>query len=165
MKTRLLILIAMCFLTLAVDAQVENIYKPYKFGIGALIFIPIGDFSQVESGAFGFDLQGEYWTNRKIGLTFSAGYQEWVKEYSHLNNWSSIPVLAGFKYYLSKTIYLSGKAGLSFYTQNGKGSAFTYTPGLGFKITKQIDLLLLYQSAFKNGDKVEILGARAGLTF
>ena len=165
MKTKLLILIAMCFLTLSVDAQGENNYKPYKFGVGAMIFIPIGQFSQVESGAFGFDLQGEYWINRKFGLTLNAGYQEWVKEYSHLNNWSSIPVLGGIKYYLSKTIYVSGKACLSFFTQNGKGSAFTYAPGLGFKITKRIDLLLLYQSVLKNGDKVEILGVRAGLSF
>ena len=165
MKTRVLIFIAMFFLSLSVDAQGENNNKPYKFGIGAMIFIPIGDFSQVDSGAFGYDLQGEYWTNRKFGLTFSAGYQEWVKQYSRIYNWSSIPLLAGFKYHLSKTIYVSGKAGLSFFTQNGKGSAFTYTPGLGFNITKQIDLLILYQSVFKYGERVEILGARAGLTF
>ena len=128
MKTKLLILIVIGFLSLSVDAQVENNYKSYKFGVGAMIFIPIGQFSQVDSGAFGFDLQGEYWTNPMLCFTLSTGYQEWVKEYSSLNNWSSIP-------------------------------------GLGFKITKRIDLLLLYQSAIKNGDKVEILGARAGFTF
>ena len=165
MKTKLLILLVIGFLSLSVDAQVENNYKSYKFGVGAMIFIPIGQFSQVDSGAFGFDLQGEYWTNPMLCFTLSTGYQEWVKEYSSLNNWSSIPVLGGIKYYFSKTMFVSGKAGLSFYTQNGKGSAFTFAPGLGFKITKRIDLLLLYQSAIKNGDKVEILGARAGFTF
>ena len=65
MKTKLLILIVIGFLSLSVDAQVENNYKSYKFGVGAMIFIPIGQFSQVDSGAFGFDLQGEYWTDRK----------------------------------------------------------------------------------------------------
>jgi len=76
-----------------------------------------------------------------------------------------IPVLVGGKYNFSDQLYGSAQIGLSFSTSSGGGSAFTFAPGIGYKISDNFDLLLKYQSASKNGGSTSFLGVRAGLSF
>lgn len=81
------------------------------------------------------------------------------------SNLSLIPILAGVKYHFTDKIYGSAQAGLSFATASGVGSIFTFAPGIGYKISEKIDLLLKYQSASKDGANMSFLGLRAGLSF
>ncbi len=76
-----------------------------------------------------------------------------------------IPVLAGVKYDFSEKIYGSAQIGISFATESDGGSAFTFAPGIGYKISDQFDLMLKYQSASKDGGNTSFLGLRAGFTF
>lgn len=164
MKTKLFLLIGLVALTLSVNAQ-TNDERPFKFGAGAMLGLPVGDVSNIASLAFGVDLLCEYAVAPEFGVTLSAGYLDWAKKSGFSDvKFGLIPVLVGGKYYFSERIYGSAQVGISFYTSGG-GSAFTYAPGLGIKFTDNIDLLLKYQSASKNGGNTSFLGLRLGIAF
>jgi hypothetical protein len=174
MKAKLLVLVVLFVLTVCVNAQSKS-DKPLKFGVGAMIGLPMGDYTDVASLAYGADVMGEYAVAEKIGITLSVGYLDWSKksafkafedEMGEKISLGMIPVLAGIKYSFTDKIYGSAQAGLSFSTQSGNsGSAFTFAPGVGYKISDKFDLLLKYQSASKDGASMSFLGLRAGLTF
>jgi hypothetical protein len=164
MKTKLLLIVVLLVLAGSVNAQSKD-EKPFKIGIGALVGLPLGDYSNVASLAYGVDLMGEYAVASACAITLSAGYLDWAKKSGYSGNSGMIPVLAGLKYDFSDKIYGSAQAGVSFSTQSGGGSAFTFAPGVGYKISDKFDLLLKYQSASNNGANASFLGVRAGWTF
>jgi len=168
MKTKLLLFTVLAAFTLTVHAQSMEARdeKPFKIGVGALIGLPVGDYSDITSLAWGIDLMGEYAVAPEFGLTLSAGYLDWAKKsgFSGLKL-GFIPVLVGAKYYFTDQLYGSGQVGISFSTQSGGGSAFTYAPGIGYKISDNFDLLLKFQSATKDGVSTSFIGIRAGLSF
>jgi hypothetical protein len=166
MKTKQLILTALLFVVASyVNAQTKD-EKPFKFGAGVLIGLPVGDVSSYTNLAYGFDVLGEYAVAPSFGVTLSAGYVDFAKKsgYSGFKT-GLIPILFGGKYYFSDMLYASAQVGLSLSTQSGAGSAFTFAPGIGYKISKNFDLMLKYQSASKNGGNVAFFGLRAGLSF
>jgi hypothetical protein len=165
MKTKLLLLAVLLVVTLTVNAQKSDV-KPFKIGAGALIGLPVGDVSSVTSLAYGVDLLGEYSVDSSFAVTFSAGYLDFAKKSGFSGfKMGLIPVLVGGKYNFSDQLYGSAQIGLSFSTESGGGSAFTFAPGIGYKISDNFDLLLKYQSASKNGGSTSFLGVRAGLSF
>jgi len=165
MKTKLFMFAVLVALTLSVYAQSTD-EKPFKIGVGALIGLPVGDMADFASLAFGFDALCEYAVAPEFAVTLSAGYLDWAKK-SGLSGvkFGLIPVLVGAKYYFAEKIYGSAQLGISFSTTSGGGSAFTFAPGVGMKLTDNIDLLLKYQSASKNGGNTSFIGLRAGISF
>lgn len=170
MKTKLLLFVMLFVLAISVNAQDKKATdeKPFKIGVGAMVGLPMGDMKDIASLAYGVDLMGEYAVAPSLGLTLSIGYVDFAKK----SEWKDmdfklgiIPVLAGAKYYFSDQIYGSAQVGLSFGTESGAGSAFTFAPGIGYKISENFDLLLKYQSASKDGATTSFLGLRAGLSF
>lgn len=165
MKTKLFMFAVLVALTLSVSAQSTD-EKPFKFGAGALIGLPMGDYSDVASLAYGFDVLCEYAVAPEFGVTLSAGYLDWAKKSGFSGaKLGQIPVLVGAKYYFTESLYGSAQLGISFFTASGAGSAFTFAPGVGMKLTDNIDLLLKYQSASKNGGNASFLGLRVGISF
>jgi len=173
MKAKLLLFVMLVALTFSVKAQ-TNDDTPFKIGVGAMIGLPVGDFGDMASLAYGFDLMGEYAVAPSVALTLSIGYvdfskkSEWKDLEDELNTklkLGMIPVLAGAKFYFSDQIYGSAQIGLSFGTESGSGSTFTFAPGVGYKISENLDLLLKYQSATKNDADKSFLGLRLGYTF
>jgi hypothetical protein len=165
MKTKLLLLVVLVVLTLSVNAQTKD-EKPFKIGVGAMIGLPVSDYKDIARMAWGIDLMCEYAVVPEFGLTLSAGYLDWAKKSGFSGiKLGHIPVLVGAKYYFSDQLYGSGQVGLSFSTQSGGGSAFTFAPGIGYKISENFDLLLKYQSATKDGTNMSFIGLRSGLSF
>jgi hypothetical protein len=163
MKAKLFLLVILIFFAVSVDAQIKN-EKPFRIGIGAMAGLPIGDMSEA-SLAFGADIQAEYNVVPAFAVTLSAGYLDWAGSWWSFGDLGMIPVLAGLKYNFIDKFYGSAQAGLTFSTQSGGGSSFTFAPGIGFKISKNFDLLLKYQSAVDNGYDMSFLGLRVGITF
>jgi len=130
-----------------------------------MIGLPTGDYADVANFAYGVDIMGEYAVAPSFDLTFSTGCVNWAKKSGYTGDVKLIPVLAGAKYYFSDKLYGSAQAGLSFATESGAGSVFTFAPGIGYKIADKFDLLLKYQSGSKNGSTVSFLGVRAGYSF
>ena len=169
MKTKLVLLVVLFVVTLSVSAQNSakgSDEKPFKIGAGAMIGLPVGDVSNFTSLAYGIDLMGEYAVDPSFGVTLSAGYLDFAKKSGFSGfKMGLIPVLVGGKYYFSEQFYGSAQVGISLSTQSGGGSAFTFAPGIGYKISNNFDLMLKYQSASKNGASTAFIGVRAGLTF
>ena len=166
MKTKQLILTALLFVVALYANAQSNDEKPFKFGVGALIGLPVGYVSSYTNLAYGFDVLSEYTVAPTFGVTLSVGYVDFVKK-SGFSGFKTglIPILIGGKYYFSDMLYASAQVGLSLSTQSEGGSAFTFAPGIGYKISKNFDLLLKYQSASKNGGNSSLFGLRAGLSF
>lgn len=173
MKTKLVLLVVLFVVTLSVSAQNSD-EKPFKIGAGAMIGLPVGDLGDIASLAYGVDLLGEYTLDPTFALTLSLGYVDFAlkSDYKDLLDelgvdakMGMIPVLVGGKYYFSEQFYGSAQLGISFSTQKDGGSAFTFAPGVGYKISDNFDLMLKYQSASKDGSSTSFLGLRAGLSF
>ena len=80
MKTKQLILTALLFVVALYANAQSNDEKPFKFGVGALIGLPVGDVSSYTNLAYGFDVLGEYTVAPTFGITLSAGYADFVKK-------------------------------------------------------------------------------------
>ena len=177
MKAKLLLIVMLFVLAVSVNAQTKAAStdaKTFKIGAGAMIGLPTGDYTDVASLAYGVDVMGENAVAPSLGLTLSLGYFDFAKksdfkevedEFGYNLKLGLITVLAGAKYYFSDKLYGSAQAGLSFATESGAGSVFTFAPGIGYKIADKFDLLLKYQSGSKNGSTVSFLGVRAGYSF
>ena len=164
MKTKLLLVVVLLVFAGSIYAQSKD-ENPFKIGVGAMIGLPMGDASDAANLAYGVDLMGEYSVASACAITLSAGYQDWSYK-TGFSDGGMIPILAGVKYDFNEKIFGSAQAGLSFSTASGSdGSAFTFAPGVGYKISDKFDLLLKYQSASKNSANLSFLGLRAGYTF
>ncbi|MEO6327705.1 MAG: outer membrane beta-barrel protein [Ginsengibacter sp.] len=145
--------------------------KPVSFSIGLDAGVPIGIAGDVYSFIIGGSLQGEYMAASDLGITLSAGYKSWsVKKDLQTtvgsNNFSFIPVLAGIKYYFTPVVYGSGQLGVTFSTESGGGSSFTYAPGVGFKVSKNVDVLAKYTGLSpKGGGSLNEVGVRLAYNF
>ncbi len=169
MKAKLVLLVVLFVVTLSVSAQESaksSDEMPFKIGAGAVIGLPVGDVSTFTSLAYGIDIMGEYAVAPSFAVTLSAGYLDFAKKSGYSGfKMGLIPVLAGGKYYFSDLVYGSVQVGISFSTQKNGGSAFTFAPGVGYKISDNFDLMLKYQSASNDGSSTSFLGLRAGLSF
>lgn len=106
---------------------------------GLKVALPIGDFSNGYSLGIGAELQGEYMFAENISGVATAGYTHFLgKTVSEagvdykMDAAGFIPVLAGVRFYPSSQFFVGAKAGLSFGTQTGAGSSFTYEPQVGY---------------------------------
>lgn len=154
-----------------VTAQSKNSVKQPVFSAGLEIGLPAGDFKEAHKLGLGVTIQGEYPAADKVGVTLSAGYLSFAgKTFEFMGDkykseaQGVIPVLAGAKYYFTDDIYGHAQIGLSFFN-HGVGSAFTYSPGVGIKASDNIDVLVKYQAASKNGSTASFIGARVAYTF
>ncbi|MEO6454752.1 MAG: outer membrane beta-barrel protein [Ginsengibacter sp.] len=161
---KLLSIIAVIMIT-ATSLQAQS--KKPTFSIGVDAGIPIGKAGDVYSFIIGGSLQGEYKVASELGLTLSAGYQSWqVKKNFGGGSNGLVPVLAGIKYYFTPMVYGSGQLGISLSTESGGGSSFTYAPGIGFLISKNVDVLAKYTGlSVKGGGSLNEVGVRLAYNF
>ena len=101
MKKQILLLVVLFVLAVSVNAQKSKDEKTFKIGVGAMVGLPVGDYTSAVSMAYGFDVMGEYAISSPFALTLSAGYLDFAKKSGVTGNWGMIPVLFGGKYYFS----------------------------------------------------------------
>ncbi|MFT3681348.1 MAG: hypothetical protein QM791_13810 [Ferruginibacter sp.] len=154
-----------------VSAQNSKTVKQPIFSAGAEIALPVGDFKEGYKFGLGATVQGEYPAAENLGITLNAGYLSFTgKTFEFMGDkykneaQGVIPVLAGAKYYFNDKVYGHAQLGLSFFNL-GVGSAFTYAPGIGVKASDNIDVLVKYQAASKNGSTASFIGARVAYRF
>lgn len=143
----------------------EEAGSKVKFSVGADLGIPVGNLSPFASFAYGGDLQVDYMASEKFCVNLSIGYLGFSSKSGVGTIKGIIPILAGGRYWFSPKVYGSAQFGFSLATASGGGSAFTYAPGVGFKVAENIDILAKYQSATKNGGETSYVGIRAAYTF
>ena len=172
---------AIVAIAFSANAQDSKSDKHLKFSVGVEAGLPLGDFKEVSKFGIGGSVQGEYAVMESLGLTLNAGFLSFAGKTVDLGGFGSvkygstklIPVLAGAKYYFTEKVYGHAQLGVSFLSYKDTGedaetsssSAFTYAPGIGVMATENIDILLKYQSATKNGSSLSFLGLRVAYTF
>jgi hypothetical protein len=140
-----------------------------QFSIGVEPSLPIGDFADFYNFGIGGSLQGEYKASSDLGITLNAGYLTYsAKTFNGFkpDAYGIVPVMAGFKYYFSPKVYGHGQLGVSIGTSSGATSNFTYSPGIGFYISNNVDLLLKYVGiSGSGGASLNSIGARLAYNF
>lgn len=160
---KLFVITALLGISFASQAQNKD-SKPFTVSIGAEAGLPIGDLSNGYSAAFGASLQGDYSLADNLAATLNAGYLN----FSGKNGAGSsglVPVMAGIKIYFNDKFYGAPQLGLVFSTQSGGGSAFGYSPGIGYKLTDNLDALVKYTGWSKNGFNASMIGLRIAYSF
>lgn len=158
---KILFALAIVAVSFAANAQKSSAAKEseFVFGGGLRVGLPVGDVHNAYSFVIGAELQGEYMFSPQVSGTLTAGYEEWLGKTIagfKIPSTGFIPVLAGVRVYPSPDFFIGGKAGVTFSTESGGGSSFTYEPQVGYN-TSKFQLALGYQ-AFTNGGTTAHLG-------
>ena len=140
--------------------------KNLTFSLGGELGAATGNLNQAYSLAAGASAQADIAIDKDAAITINAGIIELIgkKINNNVKNRSIalIPLLVGVKYYFTPVVYGSAQLGTTVFTNSGGGSRFTYVPGLGFKLDKNIDLLVKYTGLSDAGG---IFGARVAYVF
>jgi hypothetical protein len=143
-----------------------NVSSTSHFGIGVEAGLPLGQNGKPYSAVLGGDLQYETMPDKDLGLTLSAGYSHWpVKSNYGSGSIGFVPLLAGVKYYFTPAAFFHAQLGAAFGTKTGMGTSFAYSPGLGLKLSPNIDATLKYTGFSKKSGTLENVGLRLGFTF
>ena len=140
--------------------------KNLTFSLGAELGAATGNLNQAYSIAAGASAQADIAIDKNAAITINAGIIDLIgkKINNSIKNRSIaiVPLLVGVKYYFTPVVYGSAQLGTTVFTNSGGGSRFTYVPGLGFKLDKNIDLLVKYTGLSDAGG---IFGARVAYVF
>jgi|GEM_PF-1210810 len=133
--------------------------------LGAELSLPVGLFGQVYSSGIGASVQENFVINKQIALIIFAAYIN----YSLKNTYGGgsngyIPVLGGVEVSISPLIFASARLGVTFRTQ-GLGTTFTYSPGIGFRISRNFTALLKYVGQTRSAINSSSVGLRAAYVF
>ena len=112
----------------------------------------------------GADLQGEYAADESVSITLSAGYLNFTGK-NGAGSSGLIPVLVDGKFKFAEKVFGHAQLGMSFSTESGGGSAFTYAPSIGYIVSENVDVAVKYQAATKSGATTSFIGIRVGFRF
>ena len=140
--------------------------KNLTFSLGGELGAVTGNLNQRFSIAVGATAQADIKIDTDLAVTLNAGIVELIgrkkNDTEKFRSVATIPLLVGIKYYFTPVVYGSGQLGTTIYTNKDGGSSFTYVPGIGFKLDKNIDLLVKYTGLSDAGG---IFGVRAAYVF
>jgi hypothetical protein len=167
---KLIIAFAAIVLTANVQAQMGT-----TFSLGLEADVPVGTFNNL---GYKFGIGGSAQVDHKIAtdaaLTLNVGYINHAnKSVTPSYHYSVIPVLAGVKYWFSPKVYGSAQLGAAFNSAKVSNSSsssststgFAYSPGIGFNLSKNIDMLVKYFGNSVNGGTFGSVGARLAYNF
>ena len=145
-----------------------NAQKNVKFSLGGELGVPTGNLNTLYSFAVGASAQADIALDNVSAVTLNAGLVQMTgKKIKNTNlkyqSVATIPLLVGVKYYFTPVVYGSAQLGTTIFTDGPyDGSKFTYVPGIGFKLDKNIDLLVKYTGLSDAGG---IFGTRVAYVF
>ena len=158
---KLLLFLTIATTVTSVNAQKSKTDKPLLFSLGLEGALPVGDFGDTHSFGIGGSLQGEYKADTDLGITLNAGYITYSgKEVTFpqpigtikMESFGLIPILAGVKYYFGGGAYAHGQLGIGMGTDEGQGSNFMYSPGIGYMFAPGLDAELKYTGLSSSGE-------------
>lgn len=138
-----------------------------NFSIGLEAGLPVGNTSNFYNVAIGGSLKYEAPIATGTNFTLTAGYTSFQGKTIgavKIPAAGLIPVKAGIKHFFADAFYGEAQVGAAFSTQSGGGTAFAYSPGIGYKFSDVIDLGVRYEGWSKNGTTSQI-AARLGFSF
>jgi hypothetical protein len=123
-----------------------------KFSIGFEAGLPTGDAHHVFNSVLGGSLKYELPIAPSTYFTISAGYNSFhAKDFLGGGNYGAIPVKVGVKYYIQNGFFAEGQLGAAFITESGGGTAFAYSPGIGYTFAEGFEVGIRYEGWSKDG--------------
>jgi len=169
MKRFILVLAVLSGFATSVFAQKSN---GGKFSIGFEGGLPLGKTSNVSSYTIGGSFKYDQPVAANFFITGSAGYTYFPYKSAILSAYnlgrsgeSFIPIKIGAKAYFCRNFYGEGQLGLVIVTTTNGGTAFTYSPGIGYNFAKSVDLGMRYEGWEKSGNTVNQLSLRLAYSF
>lgn len=173
MKQLLSVLLLAVLFTGFINAQ-----SKMAFGLQAGVAIPMGDFGDAYDMGFGGQGNFVYHINPMLDVTASVGYLTWSGNEADYT-FSSVPVLAGVRYYFGKDKfkpYVAGELGMHFtsfdyefegISASSSDSYFGFGVGAGFlyKMGPNLDLDVnaKYNSISTEGSSSSYISIMAGV--
>jgi hypothetical protein len=171
MKKIFLILI-LSVIYFAGNAQTNGRYATTRpdytsgFSIGLEAGLPVGQNGFPYSAIIGASLQYERMPTSDIGITFSAGYLNYIFKSSYGGgSVGFVPLLAGVKYYFTPGVFFHAQLGAAVGTRAGQGTSFAYSPGLGFTIAPKIDAEIKYLGISNSAGSINNVGVHIAYNF
>ena len=138
------------FFTIDVDAQTR------KLGVGLNLGVPTNDAYNFTVGG---DLRYQIDATKQLSVPITAGYTHFRgKEIGNTGvNYADrayIPVKVGAKYFFDTSgsgAYGLGEIGAGFGTKSGSGTAFVFSPAIGYSWSNGLDLAAKYEGYSNNG--------------
>jgi len=139
-----------------------------KFSIGFEGGLPVGHAKDAYNAVVGASLKYDHNIAASTYLTGSVGYNAFLvkSQYKSIagSTDGAIPVKAGLKYFFGNGFYGEGQLGAAFSTESGGGTAFVYSPGIGYDFGSGVDIGLRYEAWSKDGTIGQV-GVRLGFSF
>jgi len=139
-----------------------------KFSIGLEGGLPLGNTKDFYNYVIGGSLKYELPIAPSTWFTISAGYNSFhpKKVWKDLGGESVgfVPVKVGVKYYIENGFFAEGQLGAAFGTKSGYGTAFAYSPGIGYTFDGGFEAGVRYEGWSKNGTTSQI-GLRLAYRF
>ena len=160
------LILALFITAIAFSVNAQNSNRP-SLSLGGELGAATGILNKYYGLTAGATLEADFAVDNELAITLNAGVIDFVgKKINNnikYNSVAVIPILAGIKYYFTPVVYGSAQLGSSTFTKGiFKGTEFTYIPGLGFKVDKNIDILVKYTGYSGNGGA---FGVRVGYVF
>lgn len=164
----------LAFAVIIISTASVNAQMGTTFSIGLETAVPMGDFNKLGyKFGIGGSLQVDHKVASDMALTFNAGYiTHNNKDATPSIRFNVIPVLGGVKYWFSPKVYGSAQLGAAFNstkvnnaTGNSTTTGFAYSPGVGFNISNNVDLLVKYFGNSVKDGSFSSIGARIAYTF
>lgn len=162
---------------LIVAAFSTNANAQFRASAGLEIALPLEDGFNFGIGA---SAGGEFLLGDNMGITAKVGYIALMLEGDGASA-SLIPIIAGYRYYLSDNesgIYLTGQVGMTNFkikqefeffgikeTYESSTTELSYGIGAGVILGEKIDLGLGYNIIATEGDSFNYIGLRAAYNF
>lgn len=150
--------------------------NPGKFSIGLEGGLPVGDYSDLYKFGIGGSLKYDLPVAPNFYVTFSAGYSSFqIKDEAKQllrffgSNQSSsgfVPLKVGGKYYFNnKGFFGEAQVGAAIATASGGGTAFAYSPGIGYTFDGSFEAGVRYEAWSKSGSTFGQFGLRLAYCF
>jgi hypothetical protein len=167
MKKALFVLTVLCGLSIGAFAQ-SSTSGAGKFSIGLEGGLPVGNAADAYNAVVGASLKYDYKIADNTFFTGSAGYNAFLvkSEFKPIagSTFGAVPVKVGIKYFFGSGFYGEGQVGAAFITESGGGTAFAYSPGIGYDFGSGVDLGIRYE-AWSKTNTIGQIGLRLGFSF
>lgn len=167
--TAMFMIAGILFLPATATAQermgMDNFENGTRLGVGLDLGIPAQDEYDFVIGGV-LSLERDF--SEAIAGTLSAGYTNISldDDQESIDNVGFIPVKAGIKIFPGRPFYFSGEAGAAFNTNDeGLGTAFTYSGGVGFLFKNGLDLSLRFEDYVRDSYDPSLFALRIAYGF
>ena len=159
-----------------VSAFAQKSSEGGKWNVGIEAGLPVGDASNVSNFAIGASVKYEQPIADQTFVTISAGYSRFLYKSDvkdalreagiNKSGEGFVPIKAGLKYYFmcNAGFFAEGQLGVAISTESGGGTAFAYSPGVGYTVDGGFEVGVRYEGWSHDGTLSQ-MGLRLGYRF